>query len=197
MLFERNAALAGNSRVRSIGDLSGELSTVEIMALAAVGIVAGLTSAYLRLGLRIPGSSLLMAALPMGLGFALVPRQLAGTTMSATALLTVTLLDAAGLHNLGVGALASLVAIGPLLDVALARAREGWRLYLGFVLAGLVANAVAFSVRGGSKLFGFDAAGTRALGEWLSQATVTYVLAGAFAGLFSAACWFRLHHDGK
>jgi hypothetical protein len=36
------------------------------------------------------------------------------------------------------------------------------------------------------------ALGRRLFSDWLSQAAVTYVLAGALAGLLSAACWFRM-----
>jgi hypothetical protein len=187
---------AGNSRIGSIDQLSGDLSNAEIAVLGLLGVTAALTSAYLRLPLRIPGSSLVMAVLPIGLGLALVPRQLAGTTMAASALLTATVMDASGIHRFGAGALTSLVAIGPMLDLALARARSGWRLYLGFVAAGLAANVLAFAVRGVFKLFGFDGPGTRLFDDWLSQAAVTYVLAGGFAGLFSGACWFRFVASG-
>ena len=195
MLFEQNPALAGTSRLGPIGELNDDVSWLEVVALAFIGLIAALTSAYVRFGLRIPGSSLAMAALPMALGFALVPRQLAGTTMSASALLTATLMDASGTHSFGVGALASLVSIGPLLDAALARARRGWRLYLGFVMAGLAANLLAFLIRGGTKLFEFDAPGRRLLEDWLTQAPATYLLSGAFAGLASAACWFRMQRE--
>jgi hypothetical protein len=194
-MFERNPALAGNSRIGPIGELGDDVSWLEVATLAFIGLIAALTSAYVRFGLRIPGSSLAMAALPMAFGFALVPRQLAGTTMSGGALLTATLMDASGAHSFGVGALASLVSIGPLLDVTLARARGGWRLYLGFVLAGLAANLIAFMIRGGSKLFAFDAPGRRLLDDWLAQAPITYLLTGAFAGLLSAACWFRARRE--
>jgi len=194
MVFEPNPALAAASRVGSLGQLNGHVSALEVAALVLLGVTAAVTSAYVQIGLRIPGHSIVMAVLPMAFGFAVVPRQLAGTAMSTSAMLTAALLTASGAHHFGVGALASLTAVGPLLDLALARARGGWRLYLGFVLAGLFANVLAFSVRGGSKLLQLDAPGTRVFSDWLSQAAVTYVLSGALAGLLSAACWFRMRH---
>ena len=180
--------------MRSIGRLNGDVSTIEVATLVLLGVTAAVLSAYVRIGLKIPGHAIVLAVLPMAFGFAIVPRQLAGTAMSASALLTAALLSVSGARYLGGGAMMSLTAVGPLLDLALARARGGWRLYLGFVLAGLAANMLAFSVRGGSKLLQLDAKGTRLFADWLSQAAVTYVLSGAIAGLVSAACWFRMRH---
>jgi hypothetical protein len=191
-LLVLNPALAADSRVASLGATRDRATWLDLAALVLFGVVAAVTSGYLRLGLRVPGSSLLLAVLPIALGFAVVPRRQAGTVMGASALVTATLLDWSGAHGYGVGALMSLGAIGPLLDVALVRARAGWRLYAAFVLAGFGANLAAFAVRGGSKLLIVEAPGTRALGEWISQAVVTYALSGALAGLVSAACWFRL-----
>jgi hypothetical protein len=168
------------------------VSTLEVVTLVLLGVTAAVMSGYVRLGLRIPGHSIVLAVLPMAFGIAVVPRQLAGTTMSVSAMLTAALLSASGVRYFGVGAMASITAVGPLLDLALARARGGWRLYLGFVLAGLAANTVAFSVRGASKLLQVEGLGRRLFSDWLSQAAVTYVLAGALAGLLSAACWFRM-----
>jgi hypothetical protein len=192
MAFETNPALAADSRVRSIGRLNDHVSTLEVVTLVLLGVTAAVMSGYVRLGLRIPGHSIVLAVLPMAFGIAVVPRQLAGTTMSVSAMLTAALLSASGVRYFGVGAMASITAVGPLLDLALARARGGWRLYLGFVLAGLAANTVAFSVRGASKLLQVEGLGRRLFSDWLSQAAVTYVLAGALAGLLSAACWFRM-----
>lgn len=195
MAFETNPALAADSRLRSIGRLGDDVSALEVATLVLLGVTAAVMSSYVRLGLRIPGHTIVLAVLPMALGLAVVPRQLAGTTMSVSAMLTAALLSASGVRYFGVGAMASITAVGPLLDLALARARGGWRLYLGFVLAGLAANMIAFSVRGGSKLLQVEGLGRRLFADWLSQAAVTYVLAGAIAGLLSAACWFRMRHQ--
>jgi hypothetical protein len=196
-MFQRNQALAGHSRVGTIEDLDRQISRAEIAALIVLGVTAALWSAFVKLGLRIPGSALLSTALPIGLGFSVVPRRLAGTAMSGTALVTVSAMSAFGIHVFGVGALTSLIAIGPCLDMAVSRARSGWRLYLSFLVAGLATNFLAFSIRGSSKVFGFDAPDMRPLGDWFSQAAVTYGLVGAFAGLFTAACWFRFQETGR
>ena len=194
MAFEANPTLAADSRVKSIGRLSDNVSTLELAALVLCGVTAAVLSSYVRLGLRIPGHTIVLAVLPMALGFAVVPRQLAGTAMSASAMVTAALLTVSGARFFGAGALASLTAVGPLLDLALAKSRGGWRLYLGFIFAGLAANLIAFTARGGSKLLQLDGLGTRLFSEWLSQAAVTYVLSGAIAGLVSALCWFRMRH---
>ena len=96
-----------------------------------------------------------------------------------------------GYAALGVGALTSLGLIGPLLDVALWRARQGWRLYVGFALAGLGANLAALAVRAGPKLVGLDHAAGRPLAAWWTQAAVSYAVCGLVAGLISALVWFR------
>ena len=85
----------------------------------------------------------------------------------------------------------SLLLTGPLLDFALWRARRGWRLYLGFALAGLVSNLGALTVRGVTKYVGVNRVGGRPFAQWWMQASVTYVLCGLIAGLVSAAIWFR------
>lgn len=195
MIFEPHPALAGTSRVGTIAESSQHISTGEIVTLVILGVSAACWSAFIRIPMRIPGSSLMYAVLPIALGFAVVPRQLAGTAMSASAVLAASLMTVTGVNHFGVGAMTSLLAIGPLLDLALARARTGWRLYFGFVSAGVAANLFAFSLRGGSKLFGLDAPGLRPFQDWLSQAALTYVLAGGVAGLLSAACWLRLRRQ--
>ena len=52
----------------------------------ATGAVAAVAVGKAKLGLGIPGHSIVLAALPMMLGLALAPRRLAGSVMSAGAL---------------------------------------------------------------------------------------------------------------
>jgi hypothetical protein len=192
LMFQYQPALAANSRVGALADAPEQpITAAELTALVILGASAAFWSAFIRLPLRIPGSSLAYAVLPIAVGFAVVPRKLAGTTMSASAVLTASIMTATGFNSFGIGAMTSLLAIGPLLDLAVTRMRSGWRLYAGFVAAGVMANLLAFSLRGGSKLFGFDAPGLRPLDDWLSQAAVTYLLAGGLAGLLNAWAWFR------
>src|SRR5262245_53650911 len=104
----------------------------------------------------------------------LVPRQGAGSCLGLGALATALTLRGLGQAHMGVGAVTSLVATGPLLDLALLGARSGWRLYLGFVAAGVASNLAALLVRGGFKELLPLAPGERPFGEWLSQAVFTY-----------------------
>jgi hypothetical protein len=124
-------------------------------------------------------------------GLALAPRQLGGFVMSAGALGMASTLSLTGLASYGSGAFTSLCLTGPIMDLALARARTGWRLYLGLVLAGVSANLVALGSRAGSKLLGLDFAGMRPFDSWWLRAMVTYTLCGAIAGLIGALCFFR------
>ena len=100
-------------------------------------------------------------------------------------------IKAGGAGALGLGAMTSLLLTGPMLDLALWRAKPGWRLYLGFALAGLATNLVAMAVRGGQKVGGLDSIHGRPLADWLPVAAGTYALCGALAGLISALVWFQ------
>lgn len=203
-------ALRSTARIPSLGG-AGDRSVraAEIIALVLAGAVASLLTNLLRFRLGIPGSSIVFAAFPMALGFALVPRRGAGLVMAGGALATNVLLWAAGVRLDGVGAQTSLLATGPLLDLALRRARGGWRLYAAFIVACASSNALAFLVRGSAKLMGFRGAGGgmgggggtgggggmgaggRPFDLWLPQAVWTYAVAGIVAGLVSAAAWFH------
>jgi hypothetical protein len=132
----------------------------------------------------------------MALGLALAPRRLGGFIMSAGAFATAAAFSGAGLAQYGTGAFVSLCLLGPMMDLALLKARSGWRLYLGFVVAGLGTSLMAFASRTSGKLIGLDP-GTRIFGEWWSQAILTYSLSGALAGLIGAFCFFRLRSESK
>jgi hypothetical protein len=164
---------------------------MEIALLLLAGAGAALASAFLDFSLRIPGHAIIRAVFPMAFGLALAPRQMAGTVMGAGAVASAMVIKVGGFGAIGMGAMASLTLTGPLLDLALWRARRGWRLYLGFALAGLGANLAAFLLRGGVKVAGLDHAKGRLLGEWLPHASVTYALCGLLAGMISAAVWFH------
>lgn len=179
----------------------------ELTALMLSGAVASVLTNVIRFRLGIPGSSILFAVFPMALGFALVPRRGAGSVMAAGALLTSGMLGVAGVRLDGFGAQTSLLATGPLLDLALRWAKHGWRLYLAFVLACAGSNTLAFVARAASKYYGIGGLGGRHAGGggggggggagrllfdvWLPQAVWTYACAGVAAGLLSAAVWFH------
>ena len=172
------------------------MHAAEMILLASAGIVAATATAFLELRLRIPGHAIIRAVFPMAFGLAVAPRYMAGTIMGASALVSAMTINTVGLAAVGVGALTSLTLTGPLLDLALWRARRGWRLYLGFALAGLGANLAAFAVRAGTKLAGLDHAAGRPLVAWWPPAIGTYALCGVLAGLISAGVWFQLA-DGR
>jgi hypothetical protein len=170
----------------------GGVRTTELLALALAGAAASLLTNVVRFRLGVPGSSIVFAAFPMALGFALVPRRGAGTLMAGGALATTLLLWGAGVRLDGVGAQTSLLLTGPLHDLALRWAGRGWRLYGAFVLACAASNALAFVVRAAAKLGALPGGGGgRRFDAWLPQAVWTYAAAGIVAGLVSAAAWFH------
>jgi len=157
------------------------------------GSAAAAAVSLVKLSLGIPGSSIVLTALPMALGMSLAPRRLAGSVMSAGALGAAVLLTQTAGVRFGSGAFASLLLLGPMMDVALRRARSGWRVYAALVLAGVGANVMALASRAAPKLLGLDLPGTRPFDSWWLQASVTYTLSGVVAGLLGALCWFHFN----
>ncbi len=190
--FGIHQGLAAAGRIPTVAQVRERISTSEMVLLLFCGAAAATASGFLRLGLRIPGNSIVLSLLPMALGLALAPRRLSGFIMSGGAFITATAYSLAGLTHYGSGAFISLCLLGPVMDLALTRARDGWRLYLGFVAAGIGTNLLALGSRGMSKLLGLDLAGMRPFGGWWAQAIVTYSLSGAVAGLIAALCFFHL-----
>lgn len=209
-LLTVDESLYGTGRLPAIADSTeSTVQGMEIATLVLAGAVAAVLTHVARFRLGIPGSNIVFVAFPMAFGFALVPRRGAGTLMGGAALATTVALWVAGVRLDGVGAQTSLLLTGPLLDVAIGRASGGWRLYLAFVLACAVTNALAFTARATTKLVAMNAAGAgdgrgggggrgaglgsvgRALDVWLPQAVWTYALAGIVAGLISALAWFH------
>ncbi len=190
--FRVHDGLLESARLPAIARGGQRISTAELLLLFLCGAAAASATGFIRLGLGIPGHAIVLAVVPMALGLALAPRRLAGFVMSAGAFGAANAFSLAGLTSYGTGAIVSLCVTGPILDFALARARGGWRLYLRLVLAGIIANLLALTSRGASKLLGFDLASMRPFATWWSQAAVTYTLCGAAAGLIAAACWFHL-----
>ena len=163
------------------------------MLLISFGAIAAFSSTCLDLGIhRIPGHAILRVVFPIALGLAIVPRRGAGTVMGGSALVTAMLLRVGGIQGegLGLGALTSLLATGPILDVALRRTNGGWKQYAAIAVAGLSSNLLALLLRGAAKAIGFEPPGRRPLGEWLAQASVTYVLCGLATGVISGVVLF-------
>lgn len=191
--------LTGTTRLKPIASDQATASLRDWLILLIAGIAAACASTFLDLKLqRVPGHAILRVVFPMAVGLALVPRRGSGTVMGCSALVTGFALRFAGFkgESLGMGALTSLVATGPLLDYTLRRANGGWRQYLSFSLAGLASNMAALIVRGTAKAVGWEKAGTRPLFEWLTQASFTYVACGLVAGLISGAVLFYARPRG-
>lgn len=180
-------------RVRS----GRQVSATELSLLVTCGVAAAAAAGMVKLGLRIPGHSIVLAALPMALGMSLAPRRLAGSVMSAGAVATAWLLTAAGVASYGSGAAVSLVLLGPVMDVTLHGARRGWRVYAALITAGVATNLLALASRAAAKLMGLDLLGARPLDSWWAQALATYTVSGIVAGLLGALCWFQLNDRGR
>jgi hypothetical protein len=184
--------LSRSARLEPLGG-AGRVGHVEIAALIGLGGTASLLTTLIDFNLRIPGHHILYAMFPFALGFALVPRALAGTIMSGSAVVTVLAIGVAGGHTPGVGVLTGLALSGPLLDRALRWGRGGTRLYGAFIAGGALANIAAFLIRALAKYTGVGGpAGTRPFGAWIAVAVWTYLVCGVLAGLLSAAAWFQL-----
>lgn len=189
----RHPGLFSTTRFRAIASHQASATTLDWIILLTAGVIAACASVFLDLGLkRIPGHAILRVVFPMALGLALVPRRGAGCAMGGSALLTGVFLHLAGFKGdgLGLGALTSLTATGPLLDLTLRRVNGGGWQVLAFALTGLVSNLMALAVKGGTKAIGWEAVGRRPLWEWLAQASITYVVCGLLAGLISGLVLF-------
>ncbi len=192
--FGIHDGLAEAARFPPLVRSRSRISAIELLLLLSCGAAAAAAVAFVKLSLRIPGHSIVLAALPMVLGLALAPRRLAGSVMSAGAIGTAWLLSSVGGASYGSGAGVSLLLIGPMMDVAVRHARSGWRVYAALVLSGVVTNLLALGSRGAFKILGLDlAGGARPFDSWWLQASVTYTLSGVVAGLFGALCWFHLN----
>lgn len=193
-MFAVRDGLAAAGRLHPMAKDQDRISAYEILMLFLCGAVSASVIAFVRLGLRLPGHSIILSMIPMALGLALAPRRFAGFLMSAGALTTASAYSGAGLAQYGSGAFVSLCLLGPMMDLALTKVRSGWRLYLGFMLAGIGTNLMALASRSAGKLLGIDL-GTRPFGGWWSQAIVTYTLSGAVAGLIAALCFFHFRNQ--
>jgi len=190
--FGVREGLATAGRISVPARIRERISAAEILLLILCGAGAAAASGFVRLGLRIPGHSIILSMIPMALGLALAPRRFSGCIMSAGALGTAAALSLSGLVHYGSGASISLCLMGPMMDLAVAKVRSGWRLYLGLMLAGIGTNLLALASRSVSKLLGLDLASMRPFDTWWAQAIFTYTVSGAVAGLIGALCFFRL-----
>jgi hypothetical protein len=190
--FVVHEGLTSAARVPSLAR-SDRISALELLALLASGAAAAAAVGMAKLGLGIPGHSIVLAALPLAFGLSAAPRHLAGSVMSAGAFGTGWVLQAAGVASYGSGSLVSLCLLGPMMDLALRGARSGWRVYTALVLAGTATNLTALASRAVAKLLGLDLAGARPFDSWWLLAMGTYTASGIVAGLLGALCWFHFN----
>ncbi len=171
------------------------ITLLEVAALVGCGVLAVIAVAAWSPPLRMPGHAILRCALPMAAGLALVPRQHAGGLMSAGALLAAAVIHFVSVGTLQPAALASVLALGPAIDVALREEPTGRRLHARFALAGAMANLLAWGVRFGAALWFGSAGGNRVAGHGFLEfpliALVSFMCCGALAGLLGAALWFK------
>lgn len=177
--------------------LSGDarVSTAEVACLLACGALAALAVGLVHLPIRVPGHAILRGVLPMAMGLALVPRRSAGMVMAVGAGMSAAAMSWGGIGRFPPAAVLSILALGPVLDVALAGRARGWRLYVRFAVAGAVANLLAFALRAASSWLGWEFSDSRQFMSFWSFALVAFILCGAVAGVVSAAVWFRLRDD--
>jgi hypothetical protein len=189
--------LRAGSRLPALSSAESSVRLSEWMVWLAMGIAAACVSVLPDWNLKTPGHAILRSVFPMALGLSLAPRRGAGGVMGTIAFATALALRSTGKAEIGFGALTSLSLTGPLLDVALWKARAGWRLYLGIIVAGLSSNLIAMGIKIAEKLLmSGGGGGKRSFGAWFAQAVWTYPLCGVLAGLISAVIWFRWQAQG-
>jgi hypothetical protein len=193
--FAPQLSLRTSSRLPAISR-ADTVSLSEFVCLLLCGALAAAAIGFLHLSLRIPGHAILRGVLPLSFGLALVPRRWAGIIMSIGAGTCAAAMSAAQLGSFPATAMLSMLALGPVMDLALLGKATGWRLYARFIVAGAIANLLAL----GLKMAGFRLAiemgggGQFARFPWYVL-LASYVLCGALAGLIGAAVCFRARVD--
>jgi hypothetical protein len=168
------------------------VSLAELTVLLVAGSLAAAAVAFLQLQLRVPGHKILAAALPLMVGLMLVPRRFSGTAMALSAAATLGCFALGGVGRLQPAAVFPLLALGPMLDLALlGTPRHGWQLYARCAAAGLAANLGAYLVRWGVAVWGLDSTQAHALREFGWSVAGSFALCGLVAGLLSGAACFR------
>jgi uncharacterized membrane protein YgcG len=210
--FAEKPSLRVASRLPAIAR-TANVSVAEFACLFVCGGLAALAIGLLHPAIRVPGHAILRGALPMAMGLALVPRRSAGIIMAIGAGAASVAMSAAHVGVFPTTSMLSVLALGPVLDLALLGKSVGWKLYLRFAAAGAVANLLAFALRiaglqlgietgghggggggGGNGMGGGSGGGQLINFGWM--ALVSFLICGALAGLVSGAVWFRARvHD--
>lgn len=189
-MFAVHPGLQAGSRFPVLSRGESRVRLSEWLVWISMGALAAIVSALPDLKLQMPGHAIVRSVLPMTLGLAIAPRHLGGAVMGASGLATGLLMRFLSSHDLGMGAMTSMALTGPLLDAVLWKQRRGgWRLYVGIVAAGLLANAAAFGVKLTEKLV--TGQGKRRFADWLWASLWSYPLFGLAAGLVAAIFFFK------
>src|SRR6476660_8387851 len=115
--FAQQLSLRDSSRVPSISRAAG-ISVAELACLLACGALAAAAVGLLHLSVRVPGHAILRGTLPMATGLAFVPRRWAGIITSIGAGVTATAMSAGQIGSFQSTAMLSVLALGPVLDLA-------------------------------------------------------------------------------
>ena len=145
-VFAPQIGLKDSSRLPSLSRTAA-ITAAELACLLLCGALAALAVGLFHLQLRIPGHAILRGAFPMAMGLALVPRRGAGMMMAIAAGITATVMSAAQVGIFPATSMLSVLALGPILDLALLGPSTGWKLYARFAAAGAVANLLAFGLK--------------------------------------------------
>lgn len=195
--FAPQIELKDSSRLPSLSR-SARVTAAELACLLSCGALGALAVGLVHLHLGVPGHAILRGAFPMAMGFALVPRRLSGLVMAAGAGITSTAMGAAHIGTFPATSMVSVLALGPVLDLALFGRSNGWRLYLRFAAAGATANLFAFVLKVAGFRLGIETVGGSGGGGgggqmviFGSMAFVSFLICGALAGSMGAAVWFR------
>jgi len=193
--FAPKLSLKKSSRLPAISG-AANISAAELACLLVCGAMAALAIGLLHLSLRLPGHAILRGVLPMAMGLAIVPRRSAGFIMAIGAAVTATAMSAAQIGTFPPTAMLSVLALGPVMDVALLGRSSGWRLYARFVLAGIVANLLAYALKAAGVQLSIEMGGGGQFRSFSLPVILTsYVFCGALAGFIGAAVWFRTRVD--
>ena len=189
--FAPKVSLRESSRIPAISSMD-RVSASELACLLVCGAFAALAIGLLHLSLRVPGHAILRGVLPMAMGVALVPRRSAGIIMAIGAGVTATAMSAGHIGSFPPTAMLSVLALGPVMDLALLGRSKGWQLYARFIFAGIVANLLAYALKAAGVQLGIEmGGGGQFMSFGLPVILVSYILCGALAGFIGAAVWFR------
>lgn len=171
---------------------SGRIGLLELFALMSAGIGATASVAFLPPLIRVPGHTILHAALPIMIGIATVPRLWSGIAVSGVAFVVTSILLTFGIGHLQTAAIAGLLAFGPCISLALqsAKGQTKW-LCLRLAIAGVAANIISFIVRWVDAWLSSSGNVLHNVSIYGGWAFFTFCLSGLAAGLLGGFLCFQ------